>query len=338
MNQTPANTVLVVGGAGYIGSHMVRQLQRAGYPVAVVDDLSGGRREAVGGATLHVGDIGDAAFVDAVLRAVHPAAVMHFASFIQVGESVLDPAKYYRNNVGATQTLLDAMRAHGVARFIFSSTAAIFGEPQYVPIDEAHPAAPINPYGRSKWMVEQILADYDRAYGLRSVSLRYFNAAGADPEGELGECHEPETHLIPLILQVASGRRPHITVHGDDYATADGTCIRDYIHVEDLCSAHLLALQHLLSDGASARYNLGNGHGFSVQAVIEAARRVTGHPIPVVIGERRAGDPPVLVADATAARAAFGWTPRFADLDTIVAHAWAWERRHAQWARGPASS
>ena len=319
--------ILVVGGAGYIGSHMAKRLRRAGFHAVVADDLSSGHREAVMGAPLHVGDIGDAGFVDAVLGEVRPAAVMHFASCIQVGESVTDPAKYYRNNVTATQVLLDGMRAHGVSRFIFSSTAAIFGDPQVVPIDEAHPKAPINPYGRSKWFVEQMLEDYDRAYGLRSVCLRYFNAAGADPEAELGECHEPETHLVPLLLQVASGRRPHITVHGEDYATADGTCIRDYIHVEDLAEAHLLALRQLLAGGGSARYNLGNGNGYSVREVIEAARRVTGHPIPVVAGARREGDPPVLVADARAARDALGWRPAHADLDTIVAHAWAWEQR-----------
>ncbi len=324
-----AESILVVGGAGYIGAHMVKCLRRAGFAVAVADDLSSGRREAVLGAPLHVGDIGDAAFVDATLDAVRPAAVMHFASFIQVGESVTDPAKYYRNNVASTQVLLDGMRRHGVQAFLFSSTAAIFGTPQTVPIDEAHPKAPINPYGRSKWMVEQMLEDYDRAYGLKSVCLRYFNAAGADPEGALGECHEPETHLIPLVLQVASGQRPHITVFGADYPTADGTCVRDYIHVEDLCEAHRLALRQLLDGGGSARYNLGNGNGYSVREVIESVRRVTGHPIPVVTGARREGDPPVLVADATAARRALDWQPRYADLDTIVVHAWAWERQRA---------
>ena len=324
-----SDSILVVGGAGYIGAHMVKRLRRAGFSVVVADDLSSGHREAVLGAPLHVGDIGDAAFVDALLAGVRPAAVMHFASCIQVGESVVDPAKYYRNNVAATQVLLDGMRAHGVSRFLFSSTAAIFGDPRYVPIDEAHPKAPINPYGRSKWFVEQMLEDYDRAYGLRSVCLRYFNAAGADPEGELGECHEPETHLVPLVLQVASGRRPHITVYGEDYATPDGTCIRDYIHVDDLAEAHLLALRQLLEGGASARFNLGNGSGYSVREVIEAVRRVTGHPVPVVAGARREGDPPVLVADARTARLALGWQPQYADLDTIVAHAWAWERRRA---------
>ena len=322
-------SILVVGGAGYIGSHMVKRLQRAGYTAVVADDLSNGRREAVRDARLHIGDIGNSAFVDALLREVQPVAVMHFASFIQVGESMADPARYYRNNVGATQVLLDAMRTHDVMRFIFSSTAAIFGDPVYVPIDEAHPRQPINPYGRSKWMVEQVLEDYDRAYGLKSVCLRYFNAAGADAEGELGECHEPETHLIPLLLQVASGRRPHITVYGDDYATDDGTCVRDYVHVEDLCGAHLLALEQLLEGGGSARYNLGNGNGFSVREVIDAAQRVTGRRIPVVHGPRRAGDPPTLVADAALARASLHWTPRYPDLDTIVAHAWAWEQKHA---------
>ena len=328
-----SETILVVGGAGYIGSHMVKQLRQAGFDVAVADDLSSGSRDAVQGAALHVGDIGDADFVDAVLRATKPAAVMHFASFIQVGESVSDPAKYYRNNVTATQTLLDGMRAHGIARFIFSSTAAIFGEPEYVPIDEAHPKRPINPYGRSKWMVEQMLEDYDRAYALKSVCLRYFNAAGADPDGELCECHEPETHLIPLILQVASGRRPHIGVYGDDYATLDGTCVRDYVHVADLCDAHLLALRQLLDGAASARYNLGNGNGFSVREVIDAARRITGHAIPTVIGPRREGDPPVLVADSGAARAALGWQPQYVALDTIVAHAWVCEQKIAAWRR-----
>jgi UDP-glucose 4-epimerase len=221
------------------------------------------------------------------------------------------------------------MRQHGVERFIFSSTAAVFGNPVHVPINEQHPGQPINPYGRSKWMVEQMLEDFDTAYGLKSIALRYFNAAGADPEGELGECHEPETHLIPLILQVASGRRPHITVYGEDYDTPDGTCIRDYVHVEDLCSAHLLALRQLLAGGDSARFNLGNGHGFSVRDVIEAARRVTGHAVPVRIGARRTGDPPRLVADATRAKSVLGWTPRYARLETIMAHAWIWECQRA---------
>ena len=323
------DTILVTGGAGYIGAQMVKALRQAGFRPVVLDDLSSGHRSAVRGEELHVGDVGDAAFVDRVLAEVRPAAVMHFAGYIQVGESVADPGKYFRNNVSSTQVLLDAMRARGIARFIFSSTAAIFGDPQYVPIDEAHPKAPINPYGRSKWFVEQLLEDYDHAYGLKSVCLRYFNAAGADPDNEIGERHDPETHLVPLILQVASGRRPHIGVYGDDYPTADGTCVRDYVHVADLCDAHLLALRQLLGGAGSARYNLGNGNGFSVREVIETARRITGHPIPVIVEPRRAGDPPSLVADAAAARAALGWTPRYADLHTIVAHAWACEQRIA---------
>ncbi|WP_084227650.1 UDP-glucose 4-epimerase GalE [Lysobacter sp. A03] len=318
---------MVVGGAGYIGSHMVKMLLSEGYEVVIVDDLSGGHRESIGEARLLVGDIGDSTFIEHAIGMEKPDAIMHFASFIQVGESVADPAKYYHNNVTATQVLLDGMRRHGVDKFIFSSTAAIFGEPEYVPIDEIHPKSPINPYGRSKWMVEQMLEDFDSAYGLKSIALRYFNAAGADPEGLIGECHEPETHLIPLILQVASGRRPCITVYGNDYDTPDGTCIRDYIHVADLCSAHLLALRQLFSGAGSARYNLGNGSGFSVSKVIDAARRVTGHAIPVQVAERRAGDPPSLVADASHARDRLDWSPRYADLDTIIRHAWQWECR-----------
>jgi UDP-glucose 4-epimerase len=254
---------------------------------------------------------------------------MHFASFIQVGESVQDPAKYYENNVTNTLHLLGAMRAARVNRFIFSSTAATFGEPQYSPIDERHPQQPINPYGRSKLMIEQVLEDYDRAYGLKSVCLRYFNAAGADPDGELGERHEPETHLIPLVLQAASGRRSHISVFGRDYDTPDGTCIRDYIHINDLCEAHWLSLQSLMQGAGSQRYNLGNGQGFSVQAVIEAAQRVTGRTIAVQDAPLREGDPARLVADATLARQQLGWRPQFADLDTLVRHAWAWEQRMA---------
>jgi UDP-glucose 4-epimerase len=254
-------------------------------------------------------------------------AVMHFASFIQVGESVAQPARYYRNNVSNTLNLLEVMQALGVKRFIFSSTAATFGEPQYTPIDEAHPQRPINPYGRTKLMVEQALADLDAAWGLKAVSLRYFNAAGADPAGRLGERHDPETHLIPLVLQAASGRRPHIGVFGRDYDTPDGTCIRDYIHIEDLCQAHWLALQHLMDGGNSEAFNLGNGTGFSVQQVIDTAREVTGREIRVVDGPRRAGDPAVLVADSHRARQHLGWAPAYPELATIVAHAWAWERR-----------
>lgn len=316
--------VLVVGGAGYIGSHMVNTLGKQGCSVTTLDDLSSGHRDAVLYGDFVHGDFGDRALLDQVL--VHDFdAVMHFASFIQVGESVLHPSKYYQNNFINTLVLLDAMRAHGVKRFIFSSTAATFGEPQYTPIDEQHPQYPINPYGRTKLMVEQLLADYDKAYGLKSVCLRYFNAAGADPEGRLGERHDPETHLIPLVLQAASGRRPHISVFGRDYDTPDGTCIRDYIHIQDLCTAHWLALQSLMNGAASQAYNLGNGNGFSVQQVIDASQAVTGRNIHVVYAPRREGDPARLVADSRLARERLRWQPQFADLSTIVEDAWKWE-------------
>lgn len=317
--------VLVVGGAGYIGSHMVKMLLAAGHDVVTFDNLSSGHRDAVLGGEFVQGDLADPAALDSVFKQYQPQAVMHFASYIQVGESMRRPDMYYRNNFSNTLNLLDAMIAHDVKHFIFSSTAAVFGEPDYVPIDEAHPNRPVNPYGRSKWMVEQVLADYDRAFGLKSVCLRYFNAAGADPEGLLGERHDPETHLIPLILQAASGRRPHIQVFGRDYDTPDGTCIRDYIHIVDLCSAHALAIQYLVNGGASERFNLGNGSGFSVQQVIDTVEKVTERKVTVIDSPRRDGDPARLVADSTRARAQLGWTPAFADLEAIVAHAWAWE-------------
>lgn len=321
--------VLVVGGAGYIGSHMVSMLLEAGHDVVIFDNLSTGHRDAVlGGVFIH-GDLADPVALDGVFAEHRPEAVMHFASSIQVGESVLRPDLYYRNNFSNTLNLLDAMVAHRVGHFIFSSTAAVFGEPDYVPIDEQHPQRPLNPYGRSKWMVEQVLADYDRAFGLKSVCLRYFNAAGADPHGRLGERHDPETHLIPLVLQAASGRRSSIRVFGRDYDTPDGTCIRDYIHIVDLCTAHALALEYLAAGGTSGRFNLGNGTGFSVQQVIDCVQQVTGIPIMVEEGERREGDPARLVADATLAREALGWVPAYPDLHTIVSHAWAWERRCA---------
>lgn len=325
-----AQKILVIGGAGYIGSHMVQHLLAEGHAVVVADNFSNGFRDALaaaGSPTLAELDIADAAALDALFAANAFDAVLHFASFIQVGESVTEPGKYYANNLAATLTLLQAMVKAGVKHFIFSSTAAVYGEPDYVPIDEAHPKAPINPYGRSKWMVEQVLEDFNRAYGLKSVCLRYFNAAGADPGGLLGERHEPETHLIPLVLQAASNRREAITVFGRDYDTPDGTCIRDYVHVSDLVDAHALALDYLQQGGESAAFNLGNGNGFSVQAVIDAARRVTGREIPLVDAPRRPGDPPRLVADASQARAVLGWQPRYADLETIVAHAWAWEQK-----------
>lgn len=323
-----ATNILVASGAGYIGSHMAKLLRLAGYHPVVIDDLSQGRREAVTCGQLIVGDVADADLLNAVSESWSIAAVMHFASFIQVGESVKRPDIYYQNNLVATLNLLDAMRAAGVRNFIFSSTAAIFGDPAYTPIDESHPKQPINPYGRSKWMVEQVLEDYDRAYGMKSICLRYFNAAGADPDGELGERHEPETHLIPLLLQVASGRRDHISVFGADYPTPDGTCIRDYIHVSDLCDARLLALDYLMRNNRSERFNLGNGSGYSVNEVISAVEKVTGKSIARKIEARREGDPPVLVADSTRAKSELEWKPRFGDLETIIRHAWQWELKH----------
>ena len=271
------------------------------------------------------GSLGDPAVLDHVFSNYSIDAVMHFAAFIEVGESVRDPARYYQNNVMNTLILLDAMRQHDVSHFIFSSTAAIFGEPEYSPIDESHSKSPINPYGRSKLMVEHILQDYDKAYGLKSTCLRYFNAAGADPEGELGERHNPETHLIPLILQAASGRRDDIKVFGNDYPTHDGTCVRDYIHINDLCEAHLLALKRMQQTGNSASYNLGNGQGFSVQQVIDATRKVTGRDFKVSLDERRPGDPAVLVADSKLAQQQLGWQPLYPDLESIIETAWQWE-------------
>ena len=317
--------ILVVGGAGYIGSHMVKMLLEQGQEVVTFDNLSSGYRDAVLGGEFVKGDLADKAKLDEVFKIYQPDAVMHFASHIQVGESVRHPDKYYFNNVTNTLNLLDAMVKHNVEYFIFSSTAAIFGEPEYMPIDHAHPKNPVNPYGRSKWMIEQILADYDAAYGLKSVCLRYFNAAGADPEGQLGERHEPETHLIPLVLQAISGRRDSVCVFGRDYPTPDGTCLRDYIHVVDLCSAHSLALNRLMATGLSRRYNLGNGSGYTVQEVIDAAERVTGCSVRIIDSARREGDPAALVADSTLAREELGWEPIYADLDTIIRHAWQWE-------------
>jgi UDP-glucose 4-epimerase len=321
--------ILVVGGAGYIGSHMVLMLGDEGHQVVALDDLSSGHRGAVPAGRLVEGSIQNSALLDHLLEDQKFDGVMHFASFIQVGESVQQPAKYYRNNVINTLNLLDAMVRHGVKNFIFSSTAAIFGQPEYLPIDEAHPKQPINPYGRSKWMVEQVLQDYDKAYGLKSVCLRYFNAAGADPEARIGERHHPETHLIPLLLQVASGRRESAQIFGRDYDTPDGTCIRDYIHIVDLCAAHSAALADLGGGGASAAYNLGNGNGFSVREVVDTVRQVTGAPMPVVDAPRRPGDPARLVADSALARSKLGWRPVYPDLATIVSHAWNWERKIA---------
>lgn len=328
--------ILVLGGAGYIGSHMAKKLVEAGHEVVILDNLSTGFPRLARYGEFVQGDMADKQVLDSVFSQHKFDAVMHFAAASLVGESVTDPAKYYHNNVAATLTLLDAMRRFQVTKLVFSSTAAVYGEPAYTPMDEAHPKQPINPYGSSKWMVEQLLEDYAKAYGLSSVRLRYFNAAGADPEGELGECHEPETHLIPLILQAASGRRTSIKVFGTDYPTADGTCVRDYIHVSDLCAAHLRSLEFLHAPGNAQReaqswaFNLGIGHGFSVQEVIVAAQQAVaadGYRIEIEHVARRAGDPAILVADATQAQQMLGWRAQYTNLTDIIAHAWEWEKQ-----------
>lgn len=327
MPSTNKINVLVVGGAGYIGSHMIKCLNQYDCKITVLDNLSSGHANAVLAGDMVVGDLSDGLVLDSLFSSCTFDVVMHFASSILVGESVKDPAKYYRNNVTNTQNLLDVMVRYNVKKLVFSSTAAIFGEPQYTPIDEKHPKLPINPYGRSKWMVEQILEDFDRAYGLKSVCLRYFNAAGADPKGDLGERHDPETHLIPLILQTISGRRDSFSVFGRDYETKDGTCIRDYIHVSDLCDAHWLAIKYLLDGGDSQCFNLGNGNGFSVQEVIYMCEKVTGKKLKVIESGRREGDPAVLVADSLLARQLIGWNQKFGNLEDIIRHAWLWEKK-----------
>jgi UDP-glucose 4-epimerase len=321
--------VLVIGGAGYIGSHMVLDLLRADYPVVTLDDLSRGHRELLPGGDFIEGDMGNPADLKRVFRQYPVKAVMHFAAHSQVGESVVHPLMYYRNNVANTVTLLEAMLQAGIRHFIFSSSAAVYGEPGNAPITESHPCAPTNPYGTTKLTVEHILHDVSQASDLNYCSLRYFNAAGADAAGNIGERHEPETHLIPLVLQVATGARASIKIFGDDYPTPDGTCLRDYIHVSDLTRAHLLALESLLQGGGSATYNLGNSTGYSVKQIIEAARRITGHPIPAVTAARRAGDPAILIADSAQVRATLGWQPRYENIDDIIQTAWAWHQQEA---------
>lgn len=318
--------ILVVGGAGYIGSHAVKLLLEHNYQVVVLDSA---KKTLPLAAEWIQGNINDKSFLITLFNSYQFDAVMHFGAYIEVGESVINPEKYYQNNLVNTLNLLHVMLTHHVHKFIFSSTAASFGNPSYTPIDEKHPIQPINPYGKSKVMIESILEDYDRAYGLKSIALRYFNAAGADPDGLLGECHEPETHLIPIVLQVANGQREKILVYGNDYDTPDGTCVRDYIHVTDLCQAHLLALEKLLRDGKSARYNLGNGNGFSVQEVIDTARKVTGKTIPQENAGRRAGDPAVLIADSQLALKELTWKPQFNTLEKIISDAWNWELKLA---------
>lgn len=321
------NAVVVCGGAGYIGSHMVAMLQESGYLAVVVDNLSTGYADALAqGAVLRVGNIGDKAFMSGVLKEFAPQCVMHFAAASLVGESISRAGFYWNNNLVQTLSLLDTMVECGVGQLIFSSTAAVYGNPIDVPIVESHPKAPINPYGNSKLAVESALRDYEAAHGIRSVVFRYFNAAGARPDGTLGERHNPETHLIPLVLEVAAGKRELIARFGTDFDTPDGSAIRDYVHVQDLCAAHLLALQALDAGAASATYNLGNGGGHSVTEVINAASVVTGIPIAVRDDPRRQGDPPILVADASLARLQLGWVPQYGDIGTILEHAWKWHR------------
>ena len=319
--------VLVTGGAGYIGSHACKALASAGHTPIAFDNLRTGHRWAVKWGPLEHGDITDAAQVNEVLRRTKPDAVMHFAALAYVGESVSQPNLYYRTNVGGTLALLEAMRHKRIEKFVFSSTCATYGEPESLPIRETAEQRPVNPYGRSKLMAEEILRDYVSAYSLSAVALRYFNAAGADVQGEIGEEHDPEPHLIPLVLQTALGLRPHIEIYGEDYETADGACVRDYVHVSDIARAHVAAVERGVVNGFAA-FNLGTGHGSSVKEVIEAARRVTGRTIAVKSAPRRQGDPPVLVADASLAEAVLGWAPEEGELDLIIESAWRWMSEH----------
>lgn len=322
--------ILVIGGAGYIGSYMCKYLAKNGYDPIVLDNLVCGHRQSVRWGPLIEGSIADSKLLNQIFLEYQIMAVMHFAAFCYVGESVTVPAKYYRNNVANTINLLEVMVERNVSNFIFSSSCAIYGEPVEFPITEQHPQNPINPYGRSKLMVEQILDDFRIAYGLEYISLRYFNAAGADPDGELGEDHRPEIHLIPLVIQTALGQREAINIFGEDYPTRDGTCIRDYIHIDDLAQAHLLALERLLNGLPGGSYNLGNGDGHSVKEVIEVARNITGKPIPLKIIERRPGDPAVLISSSQKAIKELGWKPQFPDLHKIIETAWKWHKSHPE--------
>lgn len=320
-------SVLVTGGAGYVGSHACKALAAAGWQPVTYDNLSTGHRDLVRWGPFEEGDVGDADRLAAVLARWRPEAVLHFAAASLVGESVRDPAKYYRNNTLSTLTLLDSMRRHGVENLVFSSTCAIYGNPERVPMDEDTPQRPINPYGWSKLMVERLMADYGSAYGLQWAALRYFNAAGADPDGETGEEHDPETHLIPRALQAALGTVPHLEMFGTDWPTPDGSCVRDYVHVSDLARWHVAAIDHLLKGRGSVALNLGTGRGWSVREVISSVERVTGKTVPVKAAARRAGDPPVLLADPARARQLLGSETQFSDIDAIVDTAWRWMKR-----------
>lgn len=319
-------TILVAGGAGYIGSHTVKYLLKNGYKVVVLDNLVYGHKEAVLTPNFEQVDLKDKAEVDKVFKKYDIEAVIHFAAYTYVGESVTEPQKYYWNNVVNTLNLLDVMKEHDVKTIVFSSTCATYGNPQYMPMDEKHPQSPINPYGKTKFMMEQIMADYDSAYGLKYAALRYFNAAGCDEDGDLGESHDPETHLIPLVLKAIKGERDCITVFGTDYETSDGTCIRDYIHVEDLADAHMKALEKIFATNQSYCINLGTGIGTSVKEIIDAAEDVTGKKVPVVYGQRRAGDPAKLFASNTMAKEVLGWNPKYTDVKDIIKTAWDWEQ------------
>jgi UDP-glucose 4-epimerase len=324
-------SVLVTGGAGYVGSHCCLALAEAGFRPVVFDDLSNGHREHVQWGPLEVGDIRDAARLDAVFSAHAPVAVLHFAARIEVGESVKNPGAFFDNNVGGAITLIEAARRAGVNAMVFSSTCATFGEPVRLPMDETHPQAPLNPYGRSKLMVEQALTEYDRYGGFRSAVMRYFNAAGADPEGRIGEWHEPETHAIPLAMQVALGQRPYFTIFGDDYDTRDGTAVRDYVHVMDLADAHISALRRLLAGGSSESYNLGTGAGTTVRELVDGVQRAVGRPLHTQLAPRRPGDAPMLVGDNAKAREQLGWKPS-RNIDAVLSSAWRWHK--AQFALG----
>ena len=321
-------SILVCGGAGYVGSHCLEALKAAGYDCVVVDDLSRGHRAAVGESPLYVGNIANDALMDRVFQEHHIEVVLHFAAASQVGESMKEPLLYYENNLCATVALLRSMRRHEVGRIVFSSSAAVYGEPDTVPIPEESPKAPTNTYGETKLAMERLMHWCHVAYGLEYVSLRYFNAAGASPSGIIGEDHTPETHLIPLVLQAAQGRREKVSIFGDDYPTPDGTCIRDYIHTSDLASAHLLAARRLLAGEGSGIFNLGSEHGLSVRQIIDAARKVTGRDFPVEVAPRRAGDPAVLIASNRKAREELGWMPAHSDAESILASAWAWHSSH----------
>jgi UDP-arabinose 4-epimerase len=329
MNNAATKTVLVTGGAGYIGSHTCKILAQEGYEPIAFDNLSSGHTWAAKWGPLERGDILDRNALDLVIEKYRPGACLHFAAFAYIGESVLEPGKYYRNNVAGSLTLLEALRDHGVNQFVLSSTCATYGVPDKVPIDEMLTQAPINPYGASKLMVERMLSDFHAAYRMRSVALRYFNAAGADPDVEIGEDHDPETHLVPLVLDAACGDREAITVFGTNYETSDGTCVRDYI-VTDLAKAHVLALKALEQGLTHRAFNLGNGHGYSVREVIASVERVTGLPVPVRFGERRPGDPARLISNSARAESELQWRPYFTKIDDIISTAWEWHKRRAQ--------